>query len=111
MEDIYTYKKGVGWVLGPDCDFWETTHNGKRLRFEHRKPEIGERFYYLHMFSDSIFNGKIQFEKMFKGLISWAGNMPDYNAATLTEERCLDDVFGPNYTHIVLTIAPDESLE
>lgn len=106
MEPIYTYRKGEGWVYGIPDDIYVVDHKGHRVTFEHRRPVIGERFYYLHKLSSHIFNDKLDFKALFKSLSSWS-NPPEYNSALLTEENQHSETWQLNnglYTHVVLTV-------
>lgn len=106
MEPVYSYKKGEGWVLDAPYDSWEVEDRGYKLRFEHRRPEIGERFYYLYLGSQSVCNGRVNFRDVFAGMRKWT-HPPEYNSALLIEENEKQSCwqFGnKDYTHIVLSV-------
>lgn len=110
MEDlIYTYKKGKGWVIGPAVPSYTVEDGGYRYTFEHRRPEVGERFWYLSDERPYNIDGVIDFEKFFEKLkLSFGFMRPSYNSAVfegMTPEvemtfRFNDD----NYTHVTLTV-------
>ncbi len=54
---MYRYKKGVGWVSGPEYETQERTNGGYRMVLERRLPEVGERYYSMETFEtlDAVF--------------------------------------------------------
>lgn len=107
QELIYSYKKGQGWVLGPPDDMFVGEHDGYRIVLEHRKPRIGERFYYLYENSETYQNGKVQFEALFRRLAALR-QPPHFNSALfeeLTERfRYLYHWDSEVHTHVTITV-------
>lgn len=54
-EPIYHYKKGQGWVVGPEFPTYSRNIGLYKLTLEQRKPEPGERWW--------LDSNKIGFEK------------------------------------------------
>lgn len=107
QELIYSYKKGQGWVLGYPDDMFVGESGGYRLTLEHRKPRIGERFYYLYLDGEHCKNGKVEFQLLFDRLTVMR-NPPEFNSALFTElTQAFRDTYrwdSVNYTHVTITV-------
>ncbi len=105
MELEYKYKKGEGWALVPKADF-EFVYKGAMYYLTLKKPEIGERFWYLLKgYSSCNEDGTIDYGAFVRSLTTgFTAGMGHFNTALMEEDADrnfyrLDD---DRFVHVVL---------